>query len=162
MSTIAFAISGVLRAEVGSGIIHSGMRLYKSIIDHGFTVELLSDSMDTASDNHWLSVNGFYEHAHVLAAEVVDDDLVATRLRQAKIIRADLQSDLQFIVDHDLRVIEAAFTEGIPCLAFLLPKYQRPEFRPDFSDKPRAWDDVVAEVDRQREMKAKDHRVRDA
>lgn len=159
MSTIAMAITGVLRAEIGGGTLAYGARLFRSFLDNGYIVELLSDSLDLTFDNHWLAVNGFTGFGHVFPSSVVDETIVDTRLRQVRGIKADLQADLQFLVEQDLRVIEKAFANGIPCLAVMVPKYQRPEFRPDFTTGPKPWDDVKAEVDKERLLKASDTRI---
>lgn len=54
-----------------------------------------------------------------------------------------------FLVDNNPDRIAAAMEVGVHGLLFAHAKFMRPEFRPDFVEKPRPWDDLVAEIHHQ-------------
>lgn len=157
-ATAAITVTGVLRAEIGQGVIQSGARLYTGLITGFHTVALLTDDTDVDPVNHWLATNGFREHNYVVSARVDDpEDPGELRLHQISRLRA-LGSSVDLVVEPNPQVAAHLLANGITVASFLHASYSRPHFRPDYTHTVRPWDALTAEVERQRTLRASDSR----
>lgn len=156
-NTVAIVIDGVLRANVGEGVIESGSKLYHSLLEHS-RVALISDDVNLEPVKHWLKVNGFTKHPVLVGAKVTDPEGDSERrLKQIARLR-DAQCYLDFLVEPNPQVAADCLQNGVPVLLALHPKYSRPDHRPDFRGSLTPWGALVSEVERQAELREKDNR----
>lgn len=159
-TTIVIVVEGVLKQNSGESVIPQGMRLYHSLKDHA-KVALVSNSLNEEVVEHWLKVNGFTDHVHFIGASVTDPfEVGGTRKRQLSALR-EYNNVVEMVIEPDPEVAAILMEEGYTVAAFLHPRYSRPEFRPDYVAEVTPWESLVAEVERQAELKASDKRVHD-
>jgi len=156
VGAVAITIEGVLQTHVGDAVIDSGRALYEGLVAT-FGVALITD-LPEDEVKHWLGVNGFKDHSYLVLKELLDPESIAER-RSLQVRRLKgFSVDVRMVIDGSPEVAQELFLDGVPTLLFLSPMYTRPEHRPDWDGSPPAWDDLVREVDRARELRAKDDR----
>lgn len=154
---VVMVIDGVLKRPESDGIIPAGQLLY-----HGLaathTIHLVDDQHNFRSSRllaeHWLRTHGLDKHIRLLKPTTTEPrDQV---LRQIRNLRADLKVDL--VVVSDPHHAEELLAAGYTTLLFSHPRYSRPQWKPDYSGDPRAWDDMVAEIEAQEQHYFQDAR----
>lgn len=146
MSTAIVAVQGVLRQ--GTKCIPEGRRLI-SALGQTYRVALALDDNEVDAFNHWLRLE------HVLGHQEVLPGLLPATLRGQDARVAQIEhlrgrgEHVVLLVDSDPDRVAEAFKYGLLSLLFCDPGLMRPEFRPDYDAKPRRWDDLVAEIERQ-------------
>lgn len=95
------------------------------------------------------------ERLSTLVQETLSDAMPA-HLRGRPVRAAqieDLQSrgnEVSLLLDNDPTNIADALRMGVSGLLWCHASLQVPEFRPDYSSRPRPWDELVAEIHSQR------------
>lgn len=154
---IAICIDGVLRQPVGGGVIAIGNVLYHSLAETS-NIALIADSQSAEQANHWLMVNGFTEHSYLVLRRPEDpDDNGDARVRQ--LIRLKEVGPIEALIEPDPAIAETVISSGTPVLLCSHPAYSQPEHLPGYRSTATAWESLVAEIDRQREIKAEDKRL---
>jgi hypothetical protein len=100
--------------------------------------------------NKIVDVDDVIDRSVALAGEVIVE-------RQIKVARTRGPVDL--VITASPKTWVFAFEQGIPAVLFGTPEYSRVEFRPDAPKKVRSWDDIVAAVDKQNELRTQDARL---
>lgn len=151
MSAVLITIDGVLRSQQGATIM-DGLLVY-SALSEAYDVMLLADVIDLEMTERWLKVNGFRNHNKVYprAPEYVSD--TDSRIMQVGTVRAAGHS-IAFVLDPSVEVAERLLRISVPTMLFLQPKYVAAASRPDYDGSPRPWDELVAEVELQREARS--------
>ena len=152
---IVFCLDGVLRSETGD-FVSDGLILYRSLHTVGRVV--LLTSLDRTAADVWLMLHNLSDYDDVIDSSALLDPAENLRTRQLQVARS--RGSIDFYVDADPGMVAEAFQQGITSLLFSIPKYARPEFRPDAPKGIRKWDDIVAERTRQQAMKSADSRIR--
>lgn len=151
MAVLMF-IDGVLRSGTGAPI-RQGFSLYRTLKDKGQVFLLCSHK---AKDDRWLR-----EQKINLVDDLVGPDLPSTtewlEWRQVEYCRGRGQVD--YVVTSDPALAAKLLEAGITTLMFLQPIYISERFRPDSTDGRRSWADIEAEITRQQELYAEDHRI---
>lgn len=159
-STTVIVVEGVLRQNVGDGVIRQGQHLYHGLKETS-KIALVSNHLDTENVERWLSLNGFTDHPYFFGAQVDDPwGAAGTRMRQLTRLREG-GNFVELVIEPNPEITASLMAEGVSTLTFLHPKYTRPEFRPDHSGEPVPWDSLVAEVERQESLRALDKRAHD-
>ena len=160
-ATAVIVVEGVLKQNTTDGVISQGSRLYHGLKEQ-MKVAVVSNSLHPENVERWLLLNGFTDHPYFFHARTTDPwEPGGTRLRQIRDLR-ESKNFIEIVVEPDPEIAAVLMSEGITVLNFLHPKYQRPEFRPDWEAAVKPWDALVAEVERQQLIKAKDRRMDDA
>lgn len=153
MATVLLSIEGVLRADYGDATIDSGVFLYHALSDGGFRVVLTTLDLSPVAQAHWLRVNGFRQHVELLHALPDDLDDTYTRMRQVRAVRGRGEP-ISFVVDPSTDVARECLYMGVVSMLMLNPVYVAPEARPDWTGARRPWAELVAEVERQKDMRS--------
>ena len=69
--------------------------------------------------------------------------------------------DIGLVVAADPETILQVTKAGMPAVMFINPAYRWAEYRPDKRKLPRSWQEIDAEVIRQKELRAGDPRLSD-
>lgn len=152
----AITVEGVLQQTVGDGPIGAGQALYEGL-SNTFKIALITDQ-EPEKVNRWLALNGFDKHVYVVPKDVADPEDVSKRRVQQVARLKSYGGAVDLVFDPDPAVVEALFKQSVPAMLYLSPAYSRPEYRPGFKDEPTPWTDLVAEVERARELRAGDAR----
>lgn len=155
-STVAICLEGVLRQHNQDGIIGQGALLYHSL-KAASRIAILLDK-DSRNADFWLKLNGFTEHIQVLTADDVARDVAEVRLRQVMRLVSE-GGMLSCVLEPDPEVGAALLAHGYPVFVPLFPSYTKPSFRPDYDGAVTPWSALTNELDRQRELRAKDDRT---
>ena len=153
---IALCMDGVLRGDTGD-LIADGLIVYRSLRSVGRVVILTS--LDRQAAEVWLMLHNLSDYDDLIDESVAIDPEEPLRMRQLSVARS--RGTVDVLVDADPEVVAEGFRRGMTCLLFLVPKYARPEFRPDAPKGVRKWEDMVAERTRQQAMKSADSRMKD-
>lgn len=153
---VVIAIDGVLKRPDSDAVIPGGQLLY-----HGLSethVVHLADEDHTFNRSktlaeQWLKRSGFTKHIRVIKPQTSDTYGLLGGLQS---LRADLHVDLVVVSDpaRAAELIDAGYTT----ILFTHPRYTRPQWKPDYRGEPRAWDDLVAEIEQQDQHYAQDAR----
>lgn len=159
MSAVAITVEGVLRKSFGGAGIPSGMNLYYGMATRAKIVLLTSEMQKEGGLEHWLLVEGMAEHVRIIWSDVVLQSMPAAeeRLRQLAEAR-QLGFDIELVVESDPAVSARLLAGGYNTLTFTHAEYTVAAWRPDARLKVKPWDDLVAQVDREQELRAKDTR----
>lgn len=66
--------------------------------------------------------------------------------------------DVQLVLDASPLVIAECARLGVQALLYVSPSYMRPEFRPDYDEPVRPWDQMIEEIDAVRKQRNEDSR----
>lgn len=143
-------VEGVLKALIGDAPIPEGVGVYKALaaVEHRLC---LVTTFDRAELREWLRHQKLTEHINFNRAHPLDVE-EHTLLRTLAEIRHTGRVDL--FIDADPGRTAQAFAAGYSVMPLLVSSFARPQWRPDWDGTPRPWDDMAAEVRRQRELAA--------
>jgi hypothetical protein len=146
---IALVIEGVLKAPHSEAFIPAGVGIYKALTEVEHRLFLLTERLDHVLRD-WLRTSyipGYIGLAQIDAADLLD----GTLHRSLGKLRATGPVDL--VIDADIRRSADAFRHGYTVMPMLAPAYLRPAWRPDYDGTPKPWDELDAEVQRQRALR---------
>lgn len=145
---IAMAITGVLRDPSSSEVIPAGRALYGALSGTYGLAMLVDTDLDT--DSQWLRAHGFDEHNFLVDAY---------EGRHSQLTRVRNRGSITLVVECD--PVQAAETvrSGYTVLFFATPSYTIPDHQPGTRLTPSPWAELLEEVSRQEEIKARDHRT---
>jgi hypothetical protein len=153
---VVIAIDGVLKRPDSDAIIPAGQLLYHGLAETH--VVHLADDPDTFNSSkalaqNWLKRNGLNKHIRLIKPYASDRYGLLGGLQQ---LRPDLHVDLVVVADP----VQASdlLAAGYTTVLFTHPRYTRPQWKPDYRGEPKAWDDLVAEIDAQDQHYAQDAR----
>lgn len=164
MATALLTIEGVLAGSrtpeepiVTSAPLQAGKALYEAL-STVWRLSLITAESDRSTVEHFLAVEGLVKHALVaVRPSHVENDLVAATMHHLGQQRSE--GTVGLVVTPSPSVAAQVMGAGVTALLFVPPNYARPEFRPDHERQPRQWDDIEAEITRQRALKARDSRL---
>ena len=167
MSTCLITVEGVLGEHStihGFYPLVDGIKLARTLRS-GYQIVFATNQTDVDSVEFWLRINGmgkpsFYEaivSRESRWTDLNDQDLLE---RQASTLRSNA-ADVKLVVSSDPGAVLAVSAAGFPSLFFVNPSYHWAEYRPDHKRLPKPWQELDAEVTRQRELKASDPRLND-
>ncbi|MEU7278616.1 hypothetical protein AB0A69_07480 [Streptomyces sp. NPDC045431] len=153
---VVIAIDGVLKRPDSDAVIPAGQLLYHGLAETH--VVHLADEHDTFNSSkalaqNWLKRSGFTKHIRVIKPSPSQRYGLLGGLQS---LRADLHVDL--VVVADPTVAADLLAAGYTTVLFTHPRYHRPQWKPDYRGEPRAWDNLVAEIEQQDQHYAQDAR----
>lgn len=145
--TVLMAANGVLHDD--DWRINDQGRVLLASLGETYRVVIGLDHHDVDRFKVWAQMQNLKGHQEVLPS------LLPVAMRGGDERQAQIENlkgrgyAVTFLVDNNPARIADAMHEGVNGLLFAHAKFQRPEFRPDYTHKPRAWDDIVAEINHQ-------------
>ena len=153
--TAMLSVEGVL-ANHKEQPINQGLLLYHSLRTQ-YSVVLVTE-WEYERAEHWVKGHGITGYSQMLGRSGLDVGVSLRRWQLHRLRSGGAVVDL--VIDSNPLVIAMAMYEGAPGLLFAHPFYMRPEMRPDSPRRPRPWDEVQAEMQRQQEQYEDDERRR--
>jgi hypothetical protein len=155
VSQIGFALDGVLRrVNDAQSLDPNGRLLFEGLKNLG-RVTFLADGFnrDRKFIEHFLKFHRISEYVDIDITVLSDGpDTVSRRLTQINRLRRT--GPITFVIEPDPKVAAALLADGVPTLLYLHPQFTVPSWRPDFGGRLRRWDDLVAETERQEDLRA--------
>ncbi|WP_159073488.1 hypothetical protein [Streptomyces sp. RTd22] len=153
---VVINIDGVLKRPDSDAVVPAGQLLYHGLAET-HVVHLVDDS-DTFNSSkllaeNWLRRSGFTKHIRLIKPYASDRHALIGGLKS---LRPDLHVDL--VVVADPTVAGDLLAAGYSTVLFCHPRYSRPQWKPDYRGQPRAWDDLVTEIEEQDRHYAQDAR----
>ncbi|MCZ0981929.1 hypothetical protein O1L60_31455 [Streptomyces diastatochromogenes] len=153
---VVIAIEGVLKRPDSDAVIPSGLLLYQGLAET-HVVHLVDDpdtfNASKAVAQQWLKRHGFTKHIRVIKPHTSDRYGLLGGIRA---LRPDLHVDLVVVADPSQA--SDLLAAGYTTVLVSHPRYSRPQWKPDYRGEPRAWDDLVAEIETQDQRYAQDTR----
>jgi len=148
--SIIIVVDGVMRKTKDQSPILEGVALYKSL-NENYRVLLVATHRERT--DIWMKTNNL--------AKKIDDivEIEHDEFRQIDSLRS--RGKIDFVVTDNTDLTKRLLEVGIPVLAFLNPRYVRPEFRPDGRAGVRSWDSITEELDKQQGLYEEDQRLSD-
>jgi len=156
-STCVIVADGILRHPISGQPTTVGRRLYTGLATT-YRLAVLSDTHATLAT--WLRVEGFTPPAeYVVTSQATDpDDPAARRLDQLRRLAA-YGCAVELVIEPNPAVAAVLLGHGYTVMLLAHPAYAQPSWRPDYTGSSRRWDDLVAEIDRQRTLRSADTRL---
>lgn len=164
---IAFAITidGVLADQgeepsfAASKLIPEGVYLYRALTKMG-AVSLISlqNVGEATKVDYWLGAHGLDDHTllvydpHPLEPSRGVPEVLALLRRSGPV---------DLVIEASAERAARFLHHGASTTVLARPAYTRSEFRPDEPRSPRLWDEVIAELDAQRDLSSTDNRTDD-
>lgn len=157
--TAVMQVEGVLRKPVTGAPIESGRRLYLGLSQF-YRIVLVTEN-DRQYSGEWLGMHSFTRHDHIVYFE----DSIVTRkyfwLDTARSLRTRYGYDVDTCVVPDPADAALLIRYGFSTLLFTQAAYALPEWSPDHSKGIKPWEELTAEVQRGRAIRAADKRMED-
>lgn len=134
----------------------AGLVLYKALCRER-PVILVVDGLDADIATTWMSTHLLATHSMTLP----NPDLTSPEEGRSAVIEVLRKHRVAFSIETDPNLAARMLHNGIPTLLLSNPFYDRPEFRPDAEKNVTPWESIVAELDSQRALLAKDSRIAD-
>lgn len=153
-------VEGVIQKNVSLAPIPAGITLYHSLLSN-FNV-LLYSSADKKSLDYWTSLEALTKHA---ATEYNEGDLKwltesERKLKQVNNLR-NRGFSISLVIEPDPECSVVLIDAGYSVMTFTHAQYSLPQWRPDYSSKPKPWDEFSASATRIAELRAIDERMKD-
>lgn len=151
MRAVAIALDGVLRKPLDVEAQDFGASLLYAGLTEMFRVVVLGTE-DREKDEHFLGVNGLRRYVKIEGLRPEDGEgVVAQKRAQINRLRAE-GFVFEFVIVPDPELATELFEDGVPVLLYMHPTYGAKQYRPDVAIRP--WDELVAEVEFQRQVLA--------
>lgn len=156
----AVIILEALRPAARDGIDPLAQQLYETLKGH-FRVVLL-DTAAASDTQHWLSIHDItgYVRAYTPPADFAPRTVAEGRLRLLAAIRNVDSADL--VIEVDPLCAAEEIRAGYTVMLYASPQYLLDIWHPDHPKEPRPWDEIVGEIERQRQAKADDVRLKNS
>lgn len=155
MSQIGFALDGVLRRITDAQSLDPNGRLLFEGLKNLGRITFLADGFtrDRSLIEHFLKMNRISEYVDIDISVPSDGpDTVSRRLTQLNRLRRT--GAISFVVEPDPKIAAALMADGVLTLLYMHPQFTVPSWRPDYIGGVRRWDDLVAETERQEDLRA--------
>lgn len=140
---IAVFIDGILRGEHGQPL-PTGCSLYRTLVEPH---RLLLIGSDVEADERWLKGEGMTKHSYLTAVDPLD---VEAGMIQRTLTRLRTRGRIDLVLAADPEQATEAFTMGFETMVHFAPKFSRPAWRPDREYAPKAWHDLLTELEAER------------
>lgn len=158
LPTAVIQVEGVLVKPVGGAVTDTGRRLYHGLKNF-YRLVLVTEETDRGRMDADLFMEGFTGHDHVVYG---DEPVSCTRGRWVTVagrLRNGYGYDTELFVVPDPYDARCLIQAGYSTLLFTQAAYALPEWRPDHQQGVRPWDELQAEVETQRVLRAADKRT---
>lgn len=145
MSEALIAVNGVLRDEKRR-VIPEGRRLVAAL-GEVYRVVLALDDNEVEAFNIWAKMENIVGHQEVMPADVAGS-LRGYDERVSQVTHLKGRgAHVALVVDSSPERIAEVIKHGVVGLLYADVGTTRPEWLPDWDDKPRPWDEIVREIE---------------
>lgn len=155
MAVFGMFIDGVLRNATGAPI-YQGLGIYK-LLQEANKIYLFSENKDR--DERWLRENKMWKNTDDLIGPEIAPNDPDLHFRQVMHCRG-LGGGFEMAVTADPELSARLLEKGVTTLMLLHPIYIDEKFRPDGRTGIKSWNDIKAEIERQQDQLAEDHRLK--
>lgn len=158
-STAVLVVDHILRDAEHQHALDFGKRLYLGL-SSVMGVALIAEKMTESQYDYFMKIEGLKKPPYVFTSEdrFSPDPIEQRKAQLAKLRR--LGCHIDFVIEPDGHVAVELITAGYKVLSFIQPLYSRSDFRPDYRSETMPWDQLVAELEQQRLLKASDPRTK--
>lgn len=160
VSSCVICVEGVLQKNVSYAPIPTGIALYHSLASV-FNVLLVSDSTHKELD-YWLALEGLNRHSAVECNEglrtFMDED--QRKLHEVNALRIRRYS-IDLVVDPNPASSALLLVNGYSVLTFTHSSYALPQWRPDYQEVVKPWEELEKHVTLMAQLRAVDERLKD-
>jgi hypothetical protein len=161
LMSVAICVEGVLQKSSPSIRMDVGVALYHSLKSN-FNILLYSDQSKKELD-YWLSLEALNSHS---AVEYTDDILKYLanpdrKVSQVNSLRAR-GFHIDLVIEPDPDASSVLIGNGYSVMTFTHAQYSLPEWRPDYQEKRKPWQEFADESRKLAELKAMDRRMKEA
>ncbi|WP_274916965.1 hypothetical protein [Streptomyces sp. WZ-12] len=155
---IVITVEGILRNTDNDALISTGSGIYHSFAAH-HSVYLISDDADHDAARRWLRLHGLDRHMKVIQNRLTNEWRSTTQVRLDAVGQlSGTGAKVDLIIEPNPAITAELLALGYPIATITLPHFARPEWRPDYAQTPRPWDDLIAEARLQADAHAADPR----
>ncbi len=151
--TIAFAINGIARADIGGHPSPHARTLLHALADERYRLAALHDDAHSDTVARWLATEGFPTVHYYQGRAIGDPDGPQRRALQLRRL-VQQGCTIDFVLECDPTNSAYLMGQGHRILHLMNPPFARPEFRPDYDGTMRPWDEIVTSTDHLRELRA--------
>lgn len=156
--TAVIQIEGVLRKPVTGAVIDSGRRLYHGLAST-YRIVLVSDGDDREYTGHWLGMENFTRHDHIVYAGDRRPRHESPWVGTAGMLKISYGYDTDLFVIPDPHDATFLIHYGYNVLLFVQAAYALPEWSPNDPKGVQPWGELVAEIAAQQALRATDTRM---
>ena len=154
MITVLVQIEGVLAdarqpSLVDNSPLQEGLLLFRSLQTNALAI--IYTTHDEERARYWLQRERIETPLKLIKLDSAVEDMIV-KCRAAG-------HDLTLMLTADPDHVVAAYKQGLQSLLFVHPSYGRPEWRPDYEDTIRPWNEMVTEIIDKRLTLASDGRT---
>lgn len=157
---IGITLDGVMRRITDQSVPNpNGLMIFEGLKQFG-RVTFLADGFtrDLAPIEHFLKLHRITGHVGIDVSVLSDGGSIVDR-RLVQIGRMRRNGPISLVIEPDPKIAAGLLADGVPTLLYLHPQYSVPSWRPDHDGAPRRWDDLVAETDRQNNLRAEEDQM---
>lgn len=150
--SVVITVEGVLRKNTDGQEIPLGVDWVRTLASLRDGLRIFLTERDPADTEVWLAAKG------------ITFDLVVRKTGDRLTQMRDLLFHWGYVVDYcvepDPAIVVQLLREGYTVLGFFHPYYAKPEWRPDYDETVRPWDDLVRQAREDSTRHANDGRIR--
>ncbi len=159
-SSVAISVEGVLQKYQPVVPIPIGIALYHSLASN-FNILLYSEGTKKELD-YWLSIEALNKHA---AVEYNEDDRTWLAEDERKVSQVTSLRNRGFYIDLIIEPSPSAssllLAHGYSVMTLTHAQYALPQWRPDYEEKKKSWDELEKAATRMAELRSLDTRMKD-
>lgn len=159
ISSVAMAVEGVLQKNVSLAPIPVGIALYHSLKSN-FNILLYSEAGRKELD-YWLSIEALTSHSAVEYNEnnrVWLSEINRKRKQVGSLRQRGFSIDI--VIEPNPEVAAHMVLDGYSVLTFTHAQYALPQWRPDYTEKRKPWEELEEEARKISELRAIDERLK--
>jgi len=159
IGSIAMSLEGVLQKSSSNVPLQLGIALYHSLKDN-FNIVLYSEQARKPVD-YWLAIESLTSHAAVEYSEANVQFLGSPERKLSQVSSLRRRGyKIELIIESEPDASALLMLNGFNVLHFLHSQYTLPQWRPDFTGKPRNWEVLAELATQEAELKAVDMRLK--
>lgn len=159
ISSVAMAVEGVLQKNVSLAPIPVGIALYHSLKSN-FNILLYSEAGRKELD-YWLSIEALTSHSAVEYNEnnrAWLSEINRKRKQVGSLRQRGFSIDV--VIEPNPEVAAHMVLDGYSVLTFTHAQYALPQWRPDYTEKRKPWEELEEEARKISELRAIDERLK--
>jgi hypothetical protein len=157
-SSVVICMEGVLQKHVTNAPIQVGIALYHGLAST-FNVLLITE-LDKRTADHWLAIESLNQHAAVEYNENVRTFMSEEQRKFHQINSLRVRHfNVDLVIDPNPDSAIHLLSNGFNVMTFTHSAYALPQWRPDYAEKTRSWDEIIGYEDQMARLRAVDKRL---
>lgn len=160
VSSVVISVEGVLQKNVSYAPISTGIALYHGLASV-FNILLISES-DKKQLDYWLSLERLEKHSAVEYNENVRIFMSEEqrKLHQCNSLRTR-KYNIDLIIDPNPSSSSLLLNNGYNVMTLIHSRYALPQWRPDYKEPVKPWEEIEEYVTMMDKMRAVDRRLQE-